>query len=626
MEQIVLIGDLCNNNCNYCKDKSFNKSFIQLKKEVNCFDKLKLVTIEGGEPCMHKDFFNLLDYMKKEGFQKIKIISNGRIFSYSAFLNKVVQSGITHFCIKLPAFYHKTYSNLCKSDGLKQTIKGLENIKKINNVILDIIIKLCRENEKELFDIVMAVSTLLPNKIIVDLEGVELKDKSKLDNVNDLCKMNGVEFETIPKGLIRKEIKKKEIVVPDMKFVIKPYNTTSICTGADPRIVSPLETVQRAKKVINNTTFENIKPFFENKFGVYVYEFNKTKPESSIALKAQYGKGCSKEQALASGYMETIERYCANITSNEKKKLIYSDYEAISDYAIYPNLLDVTQSLPFYNEKGKNLFSSYLPSYMGNAWTWAFSLTNGKPLLVPAALVYKDFISEDNKHFLHSKGLGLGSGNVIEEAIIHGINELMESDALLSLPNPLNYSELDRIPIIDMTTIKGLDENLAKLSNSIFCFYIKSKKYKFDVNVMLPTIFIKLKNGNHAVLSGIACNLNPKNAFNRAISELIENCCRLEVNPLNHPECIINKSEEYKPHTSILFEDLKDYSTISIHKDYLKYKNMLDNAQLNLIVKDLTKKQFNIPVVRVIIPGMNLCLTHEDDNINFNRDSFKFFK
>lgn len=630
MEQILLIGNLCNNNCNFCKDKTFNKSLTQLKKDLNHFDKLKHVTIAGGEPCMHKDFLKLLEYMKNEGYQKIKIVSNGRIFSYPDLLNKLTQLGLTHFCIKIPAFNPKTYSKLCKSDGIEQTIKGLENIKKIKNTVLDIVIRICNENEKELIDLVMAISTLQLNKIIFDLESIEFTEtlKLKIGKINDICRMNNIELEIInsPENLKDKEIKTIKIVRPDITFTINPDNTTSIFTGADPRVIPPSETVQRAKKVIKNTTFKNIKPLIENRWGGYVYEFNKEKPESIIALRAQYGKGRNKEQALASGYMETIERYCANITTNEQKELIYSNYESISDYAIRFPFSDITQPPPFYNRNGSKLFSSYLPSYMGQAWTWAFSLTQEKPVLVPAALAYKDFISEDGKHFLHSKGLGLGSGNVMEEAVIHGINELMESDALHSLPNLLNYSDLDKIPVVDMDTIEGFDEDLKKLADSIFCFYIKSEKYNFDVHIMLPTIFVELENGNNLILSGLGCNLNPRNAFDRAITELIENCCRSDVNPLDHPEQILVKSEEYIPQTIISFNNLKDYSTTSIHGDYLKYQKMLDKEHLNLIVKDLTRKQFNIPVVRVMIPGMKLCLTHDDDTVRFNMDSFKFFK
>ncbi|MCX5792346.1 MAG: YcaO-like family protein, partial [Elusimicrobia bacterium] len=268
------------------------------------------------------------------------------------------------------------------------------------------------------------------------------------------------------------------------------------------------------------------------------------------------------------------------------------------------------------------LKESYLPSFMDDAWSWAWSLKTERPVLAPAALIYQGFLSRKKRHFLHSKSVGLAAGNTMEEAVIHGINEWLESEALNSLPKPLPFSRLDSIPALEMSTAHCLPPELKKAGAFIFCFYIQPFR---DVRIhsFLPSIFMDDGDGSYTIISGLACNLDPSNALKRAVSELMEICLRRGVDMFSHPG-VMKRSGAYKPRTALSLERLRNYSTGSIHRDYLEYRKMLDKEGLELIVKDMTRPELGIPVARVLVPGMKLTLLA--DSLTFTPDSLGFFE
>lgn len=132
------IGLSCNNNCVFCvQEKNNPKAFFNLStrevksmiKEVRHF--CNGIIINGGEPTIRKDIIELISYAKSLGFRAIMMISNGRMFAYSDFCERLYNAGLGLVFITLQSSTAELHDAMTKVKGsFKQTIKGINNLKK----------------------------------------------------------------------------------------------------------------------------------------------------------------------------------------------------------------------------------------------------------------------------------------------------------------------------------------------------------------------------------------------------------------------------------------------------------------------------------------------------------------
>lgn len=138
MKQLeVRLGYGCNNNCVFClnKSKRFHKDFPlnvlieEIKKAIKTG--CRNLTITGGEPLIHKDFFNLLDSAIAEGIEEIVIQTNGRMLSYEDLLKKIISRPARFSFLVSFHFPNKDlYNKYCQVDGFDQVVKGIKNLVK----------------------------------------------------------------------------------------------------------------------------------------------------------------------------------------------------------------------------------------------------------------------------------------------------------------------------------------------------------------------------------------------------------------------------------------------------------------------------------------------------------------
>ncbi|MDD5005946.1 MAG: radical SAM protein [Candidatus Omnitrophica bacterium] len=138
---VISIGYICNNSCKFCSiPKNCRNLYPQterLKEEIkflrNVFNS---IVFTGGEVTIRKDFFDLIDFTKKIGF-KITIQSNGRMFSYCEFCNKIVNYGVEVFGVDLHGHNDKTHDFLTSVNGsFKQVVSGIMNLKRLGQFVL----------------------------------------------------------------------------------------------------------------------------------------------------------------------------------------------------------------------------------------------------------------------------------------------------------------------------------------------------------------------------------------------------------------------------------------------------------------------------------------------------------
>jgi len=139
---LLLAGFSCNNNCIFCSNvanRDFNSSTEELLKKINKGYKDGFKTLEfiGGEITIRPDFFELISYAKKIGFEDIRLTSNGRLFSYPKFTKKAYQAGLKVVVVSLYGHNKTLHEGVTRTPGsFEQCVRGIKNISKTKGMYL----------------------------------------------------------------------------------------------------------------------------------------------------------------------------------------------------------------------------------------------------------------------------------------------------------------------------------------------------------------------------------------------------------------------------------------------------------------------------------------------------------
>ena len=186
--------------------------------------------------------------------------------------------------------------------------------------------------------------------------------------------------------------------------------------GMAGRVIPPVETWKRIEPFLGEigiTRVANITGL--DRIGIPVWIA--VRPNSRL-LSVSQGKGLDTWSARVSAAMESIE---AALAERPELPLQFATLSEISETA---QVVDV-KALP---QVRNSLFGTNRRLYWANATDWAM----GASVWVPYDVVHVDATVPrlPGSGGFQSGSNGLASGNVIEEAILHGLCELIERDAL----------------------------------------------------------------------------------------------------------------------------------------------------------------------------------------------------
>ena len=313
------------------------------------------------------------------------------------------------------------------------------------------------------------------------------------------------------------------------------------------------------------------------------------------------GKGITKTQAKASAIMEGFERYSAEKQNTDKNK--------IGTIKEMENPIDLnTLILPQDTDKEQLPLDKF-------EWSEMTELNTKEKYDVPSNFIYHPYVLENNELTAIIKGNtnGLASGNNMEEAILHGIFEVIERDAWSIFEiTKKNKKEID-IETIKNKTIKETIEKFEKEN-------IKIKLFDITADIQIPTILASsddtlLKDA--ALLSiGVGTHLNPEIAVLRALTEVAqsratqihgtrEDTSRADFMRKAGYDRMkkINKIYFEESSKKIKLEDIEDKSSENIKTDIETCLKELKNNKLEkVLMKDLTREETKVNVVRIIIP------------------------
>ncbi|MCD6229342.1 MAG: radical SAM protein [Candidatus Diapherotrites archaeon] len=165
------IGTMCNNNCRFCVvDHSRNPThdcFEDIEKELEAFREkgVESVAFLGGEATIRRDIIEMISLAKKLGYAKIRIVSNGRMYCYPDFLEKIIKAGVNRFSVSIHAHNASLGDYLSRSKGsFTQTTTGIKNICKMG-FSLDTNTVINKLNYKHLPEIVLFLNNLGVNNM-----------------------------------------------------------------------------------------------------------------------------------------------------------------------------------------------------------------------------------------------------------------------------------------------------------------------------------------------------------------------------------------------------------------------------------------------------------------------------
>ncbi len=373
------------------------------------------------------------------------------------------------------------------------------------------------------------------------------------------------------------------------------------------RVIAPKRTIEINEDKLRTVGITRIADITDlDRIGMPVFTAIRPTAEDG-AISIYGGKGISKDHAKASAMMEGFERYSA-----EKQD---------DDETVIATVAEIGEKGDYIDPKSLNLnqkFEKTDLSDMTLEWNMSHDLISGKEYYVPSNAVFHPYIHDNSVESLFKSNTnGLASGNVLEEAILHGIFEVIERDAwsIFEMTHK-NYSQIN----IDSIESELINEIISKFESE----GIKIKLMDFTADINIPTIAASaddtVTRDAGLLTLGIGTHLDPEVAILRALTEVAQsratqiNGARVDTVRADFAREAgyermkrINKYYFKQEEDQIDLSDIENKSTTSITKDLEIVKDeLIANDIKQILYADLTRPEIDVSVVRVIIPEMEL--------------------
>jgi len=397
-----------------------------------------------------------------------------------------------------------------------------------------------------------------------------------------------------------------------------------VMTSGGYRTVSSRTTVARFRKHVSPLTgvvsrLERIEADLPMNTNYYAAH-NFSAPAHSVdQLRAglsggSFGKGSTAEQGEASALMEAIERYSGIFQGDEiRMTRRFSDFQPGD--AILPNdvlLFSEAQSKPHHSAEDHSHETQPAPDPFdpsaGIEWSPVWSLRDRRFKFIPTSLLY--FFYSGPAAF-QADSNGCAAGNTLEEAIVQGFLELVERDSYaIWWYNRLQRNAVDLAQFND-SYVHDLKTQLAETGRQLWVLDVTT-----DLGV--PTyvaISHWMQNGQENIEFGSGAHFDRRIALLRALTELNqflsigligggtgEKPSLDGTNPLflrEHP--FLTPIGQPTAQTG----GSPELSRLSNTREQVEAcVDIARRAGLDFLVLDQTRPDVEVPVVRVIVPGL----------------------
>lgn len=334
---------------------------------------------------------------------------------------------------------------------------------------------------------------------------------------------------------------------------------------------------------------------------------------NSRSLSVSQGKGATLDAAKASAVMESIELYHAE---RIRQPLRLASYEELRQSERVVDVADLPQVKDGAFDKRRRLL-----------WIEGHDLPQRENIWVPYEMVSTDFTLPFPEGYgcFPPNSNGLASGNNLLEAISHGICEVVERDAITLWT--LRSAEERAATEVDLKTVK--DEVCRELLEKFAAARIAVRVWDMTSDVGLACFRCGIAESDQDPLHfgysgrGFGCHPSRSVALARALTEAAqgrltyiagsrddvsragyERMRNLRATP-NSPELHVNQKRDYSA--------VPDRDGRTLADDLERELVLLTAAGIRrVIVLDLTREEFQIPVSKVVIPGLEGVIFESD--------------
>jgi oxazoline/thiazoline synthase len=403
-----------------------------------------------------------------------------------------------------------------------------------------------------------------------------------------------------------------------------------LMTSGGYRTVSARATVARFRKHVSPLTgvvsrLERIDadlPLNTNYLATHNFS---ARPQTVDELRAglsggSFGKGSTAEQGEASALMEAIERYSGIFQGDEIRMVRrFTDFPAGD--AIHPNdvLLFSDAQYQHHQAQGSDSHDGQVAIPFDPSakieWSPVWSLRDERFRYLPTGLLY--FFYRGPGYSFRADSNGCAAGNTLAEAIVQGFLELIERDAYaIWWYNRVQRPQVD-LGALDDSYIRDLKSLLAETGRRVWVLDVTN-----DLGVpSFVTMAHWTETGQEFIDFGSGAHFDARIAVLRAMTELNQ---FLSIGLMGmrdaRPE---RQAPNHGPHEAPAPFRLRDHpylipaETAAVRPDFaLKFGafdvreqvaacvDVARRAGLDFLVLDQTRPDIEVPVVRVIVPGL----------------------
>lgn len=334
------------------------------------------------------------------------------------------------------------------------------------------------------------------------------------------------------------------------------------------------------------------------------------------------GKGKSVEQARISALAESLERYCGVFDGTEPR--IRASFASLGKSAIHPNACMGYSARQYaerelHNQSGEK--ARWVPEpFREDAeieWTPAWSLSAGESRYLPTSFCYYGYRSADPL-FARADSNGCAAGSVIEEAVLQGLLELIERDAVALWW----YNRLQR-PAVDLTTIDDpyvptLIDHYHELRRELWVLDVTS-----DVGVpTFAALSRRVDKEGEDIIYGFGAHLDACVALTRALTEMNQSLesvpaaagpdagrtYRGSQQAMRWWRTVKATTSGYLTPDPALaprrLDDFDIHASDDLREDIFTCKALAESRGIEIMVLNQSRPDVDFPVVRVVAPGL----------------------
>jgi bacteriocin biosynthesis cyclodehydratase domain-containing protein len=401
--------------------------------------------------------------------------------------------------------------------------------------------------------------------------------------------------------------------------------TSLVETSGGFRTVSSRTTVARFRKHVSPLTgvvsrLEPINADLPLNTNYYATHNFSAPPETIDELReglsgGSFGKGSTAEQGEASALMEAIERY-SGIFQGDEIRVTRRFTDFARGAAIAPNDVLLFSEAQYEggsaSSAGQGLPPTAPPFDPSTKIEWSpvWSLSDEGFKYLPTGLLYFFYKGGAAASHIHADSNGCAAGNTIEEAIVQGFLELVERDSYaIWWYNRLQRPEVD-LSQFDDPYVRDLKAQLADTGRRLWVLDITS-----DLGIpSFVALSHSVNDGLDFVEYGSGAHFDARIALLRALTEVnqflsIGLMGARKSAPSHHngdPPFYLRDHPYLTPNGHAPVRPVRDLTFAALNKreQVMACVNLAKRHGLDFLVLDQTRPDIEVPVVRVIVPGL----------------------